>query len=88
MGMVTVDRAQVGMVLTAPVIDRKGRMLIPAEVALTDRHLQALKMWASPRSRCSRKTGTPQELSVDPEVEASIRAALDERFRDPTAATL
>lgn len=33
------------MVLAAAVMDRRGRCLIPAEVALTERHVQALKMW-------------------------------------------
>ena len=45
--MVRVNSAQFepGMVLAAPVLDQRGRRLLPAETTLTDKHLRIFKTW-------------------------------------------
>lgn len=81
MGLVTVDRAQPGMILTAAVTDRRGRRLIPADVELTERHIQALQMWGVPHIEVEGDgpEDTPQ-TSLPPEEEERIRKEVDERF--------
>ena len=45
MPTVGADQATPGMVLSNPITDRRGRLLIPAGQALSDKHVNALKMW-------------------------------------------
>lgn len=45
MPMISVDQAAPGMVLAGPITDRRGRLLIPAGKSLTDKHMNALRMW-------------------------------------------
>lgn len=45
MPTVGADQATAGMVLANPITDRRGRLLIPAGQALSDKHVNALKMW-------------------------------------------
>lgn len=45
MAIIDVSQAQVGMVLAADVLDKRGRMLIPAGKELTERYLGALPAW-------------------------------------------
>jgi len=48
MPIVSIEQVTTGMVLAGPVVDRRGRLLIPAGKSLTDKHLGALKMWGIP----------------------------------------
>lgn len=81
MALVTVDRAQPGMVLAAAVNDRKGRRLIPADVELTERHIQALQMWGVAQVEIEGDSpAEPAQTALPPEEEARIRAEIDERF--------
>ena len=45
MSVVTIEQAQAGMVLASDVKDRRGRLLMPTGRALTDKHLEAFRMW-------------------------------------------
>ena len=82
MATVSVDQARPGMVLLSDVKDKKGRLLIPAGNELSDRHCQALKMWGVQSIEVELDDGQePAEIQVDPEVEARLRAELDDRFR-------
>lgn len=45
MASIPVEQAEVGMVLSAPVTDRRGRLLMPAGKELEEKHLEALPMW-------------------------------------------
>jgi hypothetical protein len=45
MAVVTLDQAQVGMVLASDVRDRRGRLLMPAGRELTAKHVEAFRMW-------------------------------------------
>jgi len=48
MPIVSVEQVTPGMVLSGPVVDRRGRLLIPAGKSLTEKHVGALKMWGVP----------------------------------------
>ena len=43
--LIPVEQAELGMVLSAPVTDRRGRLIMPAGRALEEKHLEALPMW-------------------------------------------
>jgi len=43
--LIPVEQAEIGMVLSAPVNDRRGRLIMPAGRALEEKHLDALPMW-------------------------------------------
>ena len=45
MVLIPVEQAELGMVLSAPVNDRRGRLIMPAGRALEEKHLDALPMW-------------------------------------------
>lgn len=45
MPRVNIDQARSGMVLAAEVRDRRGRLLMPDGKTLTERHLEAFRMW-------------------------------------------
>jgi hypothetical protein len=86
MKRVPVDQLQVGMALSADVLDRSGRLLLPAQTVLTERHLRALRIWGVPELPVS--TGPAEELPaepVEPKLEpdelASLEAELKQRFR-------
>lgn len=42
---VNIDNLSAGMVLKSDVCDRSGRMLLPAGVELTEKHLQIFRAW-------------------------------------------
>ena len=81
MGIVTLERVQPGMVASAPVTDRRGRLLIPADVPLTERHIQALQVWGVAHIEVEGEPSHDEvQSSLDPEQEAQLRAEIDERF--------
>jgi hypothetical protein len=83
MRYVTVERAQSGMVLAAAVTDRRGRLLIPAEATLSDRHIQALQMWGIERIEVvGEEPAEPALPPLPPEEVARIEADVDARFTD------
>lgn len=45
MALIPVERAQIGMILAEGVVDRRGRLLIPAGKEITERYLDSLPMW-------------------------------------------
>ena len=45
MARIPVQKAEVGMVLTEPVHDRRGRLLMQAGKTLEEKHLDSLPMW-------------------------------------------
>lgn len=49
MAVIDVSQAQVGMVLAADVVDKRGRMLIPAGKELAEKYLNALPAWGVTR---------------------------------------
>jgi len=45
MGVINIDDIQPGMVLAAPVTDRRGRVLLGAGCEITEKQLRILRMW-------------------------------------------
>lgn len=67
MAHVTLDRAEPGMTLRSNVVDRRGRLLVPAGADLSEKHISALKMWGVTSIEVE-DDGVPaeDELVVDP----------------------
>ena len=81
MRFVTIEQAQPGMVLAAPVTDRRGRLLIPADACLSTRHVQALQMWGV--SHIEVEGEVPEDTSpkdVPQEDVEGIRSEVHARF--------
>lgn len=49
MATIDVSHAQAGMVLAADILDKRGRLLIPAGKELSERHVGALAQWGVDR---------------------------------------
>ena len=83
MRLVIPEQTRPGMVLAAPVTDRRGRLLISAETSLTERHVQALCMWGVPHIEIEgdEPLDDPQP-AADPEAVAAIEQDVDARFRN------
>jgi hypothetical protein len=83
---VPVDDLAPEMVLAEDVRDQQGRLLIPAETALTDRHLRAFQLWgiASVRVKGAgvEEVGPPP-LSPELLAEAEATMAVRLRHNDP-----
>lgn len=81
MRSINVERAQEGMVLAAPVIDRRGRLLIPVGATLSERHVKALLVWGVPKIEVE---GAEPEgeapAAPSPEALAKAEAAVEQRF--------
>lgn len=85
MGMVAVDNLEVGMVLSAPVQDRNGRMLLGAGAELTQKHLVVLRTWGITEVDIAGidqgDSTTPLPDEVDPTAVAAAETALLPLFR-------
>ena len=81
MPIVSVEQVTQGMVLAGPVVDRRGRLLIPAGKSLTDRHVGALKMWGIPHVEIEGEGGEDDNPSpVEPHLLEQARAELEPFF--------
>lgn len=80
MAHVTADSARPGMVLAAPVLDRRGRLLIPEGCELTERHVQALKTWGVTSLQVEGDELEPEPLDLDPSVLAGLRDEMRRRM--------
>lgn len=76
MATVTLAELRPGAVLAAPVNGPGGRELAPAGIALTDRHLQALKAWGIASVELA--SAAP---AVDERVLLAARRTVAPRFR-------
>jgi hypothetical protein len=45
MAIIPIDRLEAGMILKADARDRSGRLLLPAEAELTEKHLKIFRTW-------------------------------------------
>ena len=81
MPIVSVDQAAAGMVLANPVTDRRGRLLIPAGQALSDRHVDALKMWGVASLDIEGDEEVEVVASISPEALEAARAELSPFYR-------
>lgn len=69
------------MVLAAPVIDRRGRLLIPEGATLSERHVQALLVWGVAKIEVEGdEAGADARAAPSPEALAEAEAAVEHRF--------
>ncbi|MEQ9400729.1 MAG: hypothetical protein RJQ04_16310 [Longimicrobiales bacterium] len=81
MAYLTVDQAQEGMVLSAPVTDRRGRLLIPAGKELSERHVDALRMWGVTHVEVEGDSPAEEvDRDIDPETLSEAERIVSERF--------
>ena len=81
MAVLSVDHAEPGMVLAAAVTDRQGRLLIPQGKELSERHVQALKMWGVAQIDVEGEGDAADAFAaVEPEVLQEAEATLEARF--------
>ncbi len=81
MAILTLDQARPGLTLNAEVFDRRGRLLLRPGCALTEKHLEALRMWgvhhvevdADDDEPCPVEPCTPEQL-------ADVEEELDRLF--------
>lgn len=67
MAHITAELARPGMIVSAPVMDRKGRLLIPEGCELTERHVQALRTWGIPNLQIEGDAiSDPPHMGIDP----------------------
>ncbi len=81
MPIVSVDQATPGMVLSNPVTDRRGRLLIPAGLALSEKHVNALKMWGIVSLDIEGDEEVEVVVNVSPEALEAARAELMPLYR-------
>lgn len=78
MPLVTGDQVRAGMVVASDVTDRRGRLLIPAGSTLSERHVQALRMWGV--THLEVEGDEPEDIAPidgDPAVVAAAEASVD-----------
>ncbi len=83
MPLISVDDAQAGMVLTADVTDKRGRLLIPNGRSLDEKHLQALKMWGITAVEIEGDDPvSSNEAAIDPALLGEARELMTEHLRN------
>lgn len=87
MALLTADQVRPGMVVATEVLDRRGRLLIPTGSELSERHVQALRMWGV--THLEVEGDGPEDdspIDDDPEVVAAAGEAVDSilKHNDPT----
>lgn len=81
MTLVAIEEAKPGMVLAEHVTDRRGRLLIPAEACLSQRHVEALRMWGVTHLRIEGGNGEPHDVAdIDEHTLAKLTAEVDRHF--------
>lgn len=83
MPLIAVDDAQAGMVLSADVTDRRGRLLIPNGRPLDEKHLQALKMWGITAVEIEGEEPVGEDVeALDPALLGQAREALSDHMQN------
>ena len=76
---VTAQNVKLGMVLAQDVVDGRGRLLIPSGKALSERHIDALRMWGILYVEIEGDIDEPVR-QVDPDTLIMAEAEVDRRF--------
>ncbi len=83
MASLTLDQVRPGMVLAADVFDRRGRLLMRPGNELTERHIDALRMWGVMFLEVSLNDDEPEVVEeMDPAELAALEADLDDLFKN------
>jgi hypothetical protein len=84
MGQLNLKRLRPGMVLSLPLFNGAGVLLLPRGTRLTERHIEQCKHWGVRAAAVEALEGaaavSDPEAALDPELVRAIERALDERF--------
>lgn len=86
MAIVPLESLEIGMVLKSAVCDRSGRLLLPAEAELSDKHLKIFRTWgvteADIVTDCENEVedNSPAPISGDPAVIAAAEEEVGRLF--------
>ncbi len=85
MAIVHIDNLTPGMILKSAVCDRSGRLLLPEEAELTEKHLHIFRAWgvleAEIVGESEPEEGVLLVEEIDPEALAAAEAALMPLFK-------
>ena len=85
MGKVSLEEIHAGMVTADETVAPDGRMLLPAGVALTEKHLKVLKAWGvvevDVEGISKRDIAARAEEEIDPQHLATVRERVLDYFR-------
>ncbi len=78
----SLDDLRPDMVLAAAIHDSGGRLLVPAGIALTDKHLRLFQMWGIADAEVEGEgAGAPEEEPLDAASLSAAEAELRPHFR-------
>ena len=80
MAVIDVSQAQAGMVLAADVVDKRGRMLIPAGKELAEKYLNALPQWGITRIEVEGDDVADAVTEVEPWALDEAASEIDQLF--------
>jgi hypothetical protein len=84
MSRLSLKRLRPGMVLSLPLFNGAGVLLLPRGTRLTEQHLERFTRWGVREATIEALDGGPPvgdpEAALDPELVQAIDRALDERF--------
>lgn len=80
MAIIDVSQAQAGMVLSADIVDKRGRVLIPAGKELAEKYVNALPAWGVTRIEVEGDDVAGAEAEVEPWALEAARKQVDELF--------
>lgn len=81
MPLIDVARARTGMILTADVRDRRGRVLIPEGKELKERYLEALPMWGITHIEVEGEADEPHSAELNGALLARAEQEVSGRFQ-------
>lgn len=82
MPLIDVSQARTGMVLSADIRDRRGRVLIPQGKELKERYLEALPMWGITHLEIEGEGPIEETVEIDAEVLEQAGREVAERFKN------
>lgn len=89
MARIMLDQAQPGMVLSQPVANTNGRVLLPAGCEINEKHIKAMKMWGIV-DLCVTGGGESEDAQINaisPEKLEAAKALLAEAFKHANTST-
>lgn len=86
MGIISIEKLKVGMLLKQEIRDRSGRLLLPAEAQVTDAAIRVLKMWGITDIHVQQEGEDdptpvlPSESELDPHLLVEAETAVASQF--------
>lgn len=87
MAILALDSLEIGMTLKSNVCDRSGRLLLPAGVELSDKHLKVFRTWGiseadivADDNQDSDNESEPNPVSCDPAMISALQKEVEKLF--------